>query len=253
MTFTLANLSEYRAVLLATQVRVSNPTIQWENRGILVQGDWLGTERRSTEAECHPGLLTPCLSPRNGDWSTGHCLLRGTGGQPQDTEHRVTMGLRPLWGQRNFKPGEFWIRLRTRSRGWERNSNQWKKVNSRESFIIRMDQSCDLEERIKEKNLSRSGKRESSTPSLFFFLPQPFFWERNGERVEGGVGQIHSVWPEDWGQAPRAKSRNGEQVSGNGIHICSQWAHLLMRYWPVWVLFCYITVLVRLDDYNRIS
>lgn len=199
MTFTLANLSEYKAVLLATQVRVSNPTIQWENRGILVQGDWLGTERRSTEAECHPGLLTPCLSPRNGDWSTGHCLLRGTGGQPQDTEHRVIMGLRPLWGQRNFKPGEFWIRLCTRSRGWERNSNQWKKVNSRESFIIRMDQSCDLEERIKEKNLSRSGKRESSTPSLFFFFcPSPFF-EREMERE----------WREVWARSTQCDLKTG--------------------------------------------
>lgn len=112
--------------------------------------------------------------------------MRGTGGQPQDTEHRVIMGLRPLWGQRNFKPGEFWIRLCTRSRGWERNSNQWEKVNSRESFIIRMDQSCDLEERIKEKNLSRSGERESSTPSLFFFFAPALFlrekWRESGGR-----------------------------------------------------------------------
>lgn len=136
----------------------------------------------------------------------------------------MTLGLKPLWGQRKLKrgnPGLQWLCMG--SRAWEGSRNRQRGVNSREVFIIRMDWSHDLEKSIKEEKLRSSWKRESSAPRHCLCLSEFFLLGRNGERVEGsllrqgGVGQTYSVWPVDSDHAPRAKCRNGEQESGNTV------------------------------------
>ena len=129
-----------------------------------------------------------------------------------------------------------WECLCTGSGAWERSRNQQRGAEL-QTWIGPMIGRRDTE----EEKLSSSCKRDSKSSQHFlpcsWALPSQKKWkERGGEAPEGCVGQVCSLRPIAWGQAPAGNYRKREQVPGNVkqlhvviIYTCSQGAHLIER------------------------